>query len=268
MSDTGDRTQEVPVTDPSDQQGTDSGGQGESGERRGSFAERSRRRLGQTLAAAGGAATEAAQDVKSRADSRSGQNASAQGDTDLTDLGDGRTGASEHSSEPADQRSGRPTHFEAAGVSGQSVVTSEQTQAQATQPARSKGRRPVKPRSRRARLTAVRVDPWSVMKTAFMLSIAWGIMTFVAVVLVWNVLNASGVFESINGTVADVLGSASTNKFDIMQYVGLRRVMGITAALCVVDVVLIMALATLGAFLYNLSASLLGGVEVTLAEDD
>ena len=34
-----------------------------------------------------------------------------------------------------------------------------------------------------------------------------------------------------------------------------------------VDVVLLTAIATLGAFLYNMSASLLGGIEVTLAED-
>ena len=36
----------------------------------------------------------------------------------------------------------------------------------------------------------------------------------------------------------------------------------------VVDVILITAIATLGAFLYNLAAALLGGLEVTLAEDD
>lgn len=125
-----------------------------------------------------------------------------------------------------------------------------------------------KPRSRRARLAAVRLDPWSVMKTAFMLSIALGIMTVACVLVVWNVLNASGVFDSINTTVADILGSASTTKFDVMDYVGFQKVAGFTALICVVDVVLITALATLGAFLYNLSASLLGGVEVTLAEDD
>ncbi len=36
----------------------------------------------------------------------------------------------------------------------------------------------------------------------------------------------------------------------------------------VVDVVLLTAIATLGAFLYNMSAALLGGIEVTLAEDE
>lgn len=124
------------------------------------------------------------------------------------------------------------------------------------------------PRPRRARLTASRVDPWSVMKMAFMLSIAWGITTIVAVLVVWNVLNASGVFDSINSTVSDVLGASSTKKFDINNYVGFQKVAGFTTLICVVDVVLMTALATLGAFLYNLSASLLGGIEVTLAEEE
>lgn len=128
--------------------------------------------------------------------------------------------------------------------------------------------RPRAPRPRRARLTASRVDPWSVMKMAFMLSIAWGIMTIVAVLVVWNVLNASGVFDSINSTVSDVLGANSTTKFDINDYVGFNQVAGFTTLICVVDVVLMTALATLGAFLYNLSASLLGGIEVTLAEEE
>ena len=36
----------------------------------------------------------------------------------------------------------------------------------------------------------------------------------------------------------------------------------------VIDVVLLTAIETLGAFLYNLAATLLGGIEVTLAEDN
>ena len=35
-----------------------------------------------------------------------------------------------------------------------------------------------------------------------------------------------------------------------------------------VDVVLVTVIGTLGAFLYNLAAALLGGIEVVLAEDE
>jgi Transmembrane domain of unknown function (DUF3566) len=123
-------------------------------------------------------------------------------------------------------------------------------------------------RVRKARLRLMRVDPWSVMKTAFLLSIAFAVVTVVAVTVVWNVLQAAGVYDSISRTVTDVLGSASDTRFDLEDYIGLQRVLGFTALICVVDVVLITAIATLCAFLYNLSASLLGGLEVTLAEED
>ncbi len=106
------------------------------------------------------------------------------------------------------------------------------------------------------------------MKTAFLLSIAFGVVTVVSVGVVWSVLGAAGVWESINATVTDVLGGETGTDFDIENYVGTSRVLGFTMIVAVVDVILITAIATLGAFLYNLAAALLGGVEVTLAEDD
>ena len=122
------------------------------------------------------------------------------------------------------------------------------------------------PRSRRARLRMTRIDPWSVMKTAFLLSIALGIVIVISVFMVWSVLDAADVWNSINQTVRDVTGETAT-PFDIEDYLGTRRVVGISMIVAAVDVVLLTAIATLGAFLYNMSASLLGGVEVTLAED-
>jgi hypothetical protein len=125
-------------------------------------------------------------------------------------------------------------------------------------------------RVRKARLRLLRVDPWSVMKTAFLLSVALGITLFVAVAVLWSVLDAAGVFTAVGDLVQD-LTSSETNAesaFRLENYTALSRVLGFTTLIAVVDVVLVTAIATLGAFLYNLSASLLGGLEVTLAEDD
>ena len=119
---------------------------------------------------------------------------------------------------------------------------------------------------RRARLRLVQVEPWSVMKTAFVLSVAIGIVTVVAVGIVWGVLGAAGVWDSINSIVQQAVGGQG-KPFDIEEYAGTSRVLGFTMIVAVVDVILITAIATLGAFLYNLSAALLGGIEVTLAED-
>ena len=121
---------------------------------------------------------------------------------------------------------------------------------------------------RRARLRLSRIDPWSVMKVSFLLSIAFGIVTVVAVFMVWSVLGAAGVWDSINNTVSDTVSSpTNTSTFNIQDYLGMSRVLGFTMLVSVIDVVLITAIATLGAFLYNMASSLLGGIEVTLAED-
>ena len=126
------------------------------------------------------------------------------------------------------------------------------------------GKRP----PRRARLRLTRIDPWSVMKTSFLLAIAFGVVTVVSVFIIWSVLAAAGVWDSINQTVQDVVGGQDAADWDVEKYVGMSRVMGFTILVSVVDVILITAIATLGAFLYNMAAALLGGVELTLAEDD
>jgi hypothetical protein len=123
-------------------------------------------------------------------------------------------------------------------------------------------------RTRRAQLRLVQVDAWSVMKTSFLLSIALGIVLVVAVAIIWSVLGAAGVWESINSIVQQAVGGDNSKPFDIQEYAGTSRVLGFTMIVAVLDVILITAIATLGAFLYNLSAALLGGIEVTLAEDN
>lgn len=123
-------------------------------------------------------------------------------------------------------------------------------------------------RPRRARLRLTRIDPWSVMKTAFLLSIAFGVVTIVSVLMVWSVLSAAGVWDSINSAVRDILGGDEAATWDVENYVGTSRVIGFTMLVSVIDVILLTAIATLGAFLYNMAAALLGGIEVTLSEDD
>jgi len=136
---------------------------------------------------------------------------------------------------------------------------------QQTRAARAtKGKRP----PRRARLRLTRVDPWSVMKTAFLLSIALGVVTIVSVLMVWSVLGAAGVWDSINTTVRDIVGDQANQPFTIQDYLGTDRVIGFTMLVAVIDVVLLTAIATLAAFLYNMAAALLGGIDITLVEDE
>lgn len=123
-------------------------------------------------------------------------------------------------------------------------------------------------RARRARLVLARVDPWSVMKLSFLLSVALAIVASVAVFVLWTVLDSMGVFDSVGRSVESVTRSSDNAQgVDIFDYVGLGRVLSLTVVLAGVNVVLMTALSTLGAFLYNMAAGLVGGLHVTFTED-
>jgi hypothetical protein len=117
---------------------------------------------------------------------------------------------------------------------------------------------------RRVRLTVARVDPWSVMKLAFLLSVAIGIALVVAAALLWTVLEGMGVFADVSRVVGEIIGDPA---FDLAAWVGFSKVVSAMTVIAVVDVVLITAISTLGAFLYNISAALVGGLHVTLSDD-
>jgi hypothetical protein len=119
---------------------------------------------------------------------------------------------------------------------------------------------------RRASLRLTHVEPWSVTRLAFAISVAMMIVGVVAVTIFWIVLEVAGVWDQINDSFTTVLSDDSAS-FNVTDYFGLGRVVGLTLVLSAVNVVLMTALATIGAHLYNLAAQLMGGVEVTFAED-
>ena len=118
---------------------------------------------------------------------------------------------------------------------------------------------------RQARLYLSRVDPWSVTKAAFMLAIAVGIVIVVSVSVLWFALSSLGVFETLSRNVNEVIGNSQAN-FDLMSVLDLSRVLGVTIVLASVEVILVSVLATIFAFMYNLTVGLTGGVEVVLTD--
>lgn len=143
-----------------------------------------------------------------------------------------------------------------------------------TLPAGASGARPTTGRTpvassvgapRRVRLAVSRVDPWSVMKLAFLLSVALGIVLVVAVAVLWFALDSMHVFAQLDTLIREILGTESN--VNILQYVSFNRIISGATLVAVVDVFLLTALSTIGAFLYNITASLVGGVHLTLTDE-
>jgi len=125
------------------------------------------------------------------------------------------------------------------------------------------GQTPTGPRT--VRLTLARVDPWSVLKLSFLLSVALGIGLVTGAIVLWSVIESMGVLDEVNKVLRDIDGTNST--FSLYDYVGLDKVISLSTFIGVINVVIIMALSTLGAFLYNIASSLVGGLHVTLSDD-
>ena len=166
-----------------------------------------------------------------------------------------------------------PAATDTARHAGRGSAVAPAAGAAPTTPARpeamsSSGARPasVRPAPRRVRLTVSRVDPWSAMKVSFLLSVALGIAGVVMVFVLWTILAGMGVFDQINGIVGQVVQDGD-QRFDIMDFIGLGRVVSLAIVIGVIDVILITAIATLGAFLYNVSSALVGGIQLTLTDD-
>jgi hypothetical protein len=123
--------------------------------------------------------------------------------------------------------------------------------------------------TRRAQLVLSRIEPWSVMKFSFMISLVGWVVLFVAVAALYYVLSKLGVFHSIQSTISDVTSSKGSSGSDSNgQWFSASRILGYTMLVGAINVVLITALATVGAVIYNLVSHLAGGIEVTLKETD
>jgi transmembrane protein DUF3566 len=152
----------------------------------------------------------------------------------------------------------------AAGYANAAATPGWQTRA--TGPGRGPGA--ARRSQRQAHLTLARVEPWSVMKFSFVASVVAFIILFVAVTVLYMALSALGVFTSLQHTVSTITSSQGTTGTNISGWFSASRILGYTGMLGALNIVLITALSTIGAVVYNLIAHVFGGVEVTLRETD
>ena len=155
---------------------------------------------------------------------------------------------------------GQPRTGPAKGAPGAATGAKGQQKAQ--------NRAQSKRSARQAHLTISRIEPWSVMKFSFVVSLVAFVILFVAVSVLYGALAGLGVFDSLQRVVSDVTSSQGSTGVNAKAWFSASRVLGYTALLGSLNIVLITAMSTIGAVVYNLTSRLVGGVEVTLKETE
>lgn len=141
-------------------------------------------------------------------------------------------------------------------------------QSQAYQRPPQSGRPAGPGQPRRALLSLERIEPLSVMKFSFLISLVAWIIVFIAVAVIYFALSKLGVFAKIEHTVGLITSSKTQAGSNAAAWFSASRVFTYTALVCTINAILFTALATIGAALYNLVSHLTGGIEVTLKESD
>lgn len=147
----------------------------------------------------------------------------------------------------------------AAGSSGGRSITAESRDARVQLSAR-RSRGPV-----RASMQIRRIDSWSTLKVSLLLSVALFFVWMITVAFLYLVLGGMGVWAKLNSNVGDLLNNASGSSAELVSS---GTIFGGAFLIGLVNIVLMTALATIGAFVYNLITDLIGGIEVTLADRD
>ena len=124
----------------------------------------------------------------------------------------------------------------------------------------------VLPREARARVMIKHVNPWTVLKTSFILSFFIGVVTIAATAVLWIIFEKSSLFATLNDVLSSFAGG-DNKAMNIKDYVDFNKAVAASALLACVNCLVIPAVATLTAFFYNLMTKLIGGVEVSLSQD-
>ena len=113
--------------------------------------------------------------------------------------------------------------------------------------------------SRQVRLKLVYIDVWSLVKLSFLVWLCLGIVLIVASVLIWVVLASTGIFDTLDETLRDMLGQP---EFAITNSFGIGQVLLFTFIIALLNTIVGTALGAVGGFLYNLSVRFTGGLLV------
>ena len=117
-----------------------------------------------------------------------------------------------------------------------------------------------KPRVRRVSRVIRDVDPWSVFKVGLAFHLVCYFVTLISLVLLWNVAQSTGTLDNVENFMESF--GWETFRFDGSELFGNLWILGL------LGVILGTALWVLLATIFNLITDLVGGVRVTVLEED
>ena len=115
------------------------------------------------------------------------------------------------------------------------------------------------------RLNLQAIDILSAVKVGFFVGLALSIATVVGFWLMWQVLNNSGVLNSVGGLLSSVLGEESD--FSLEREFSFANVMNMSFIAAGLNLIITTALFGVYAAIFNVIAKMVGGVRLTFSNN-
>ncbi|MGZ0712194.1 DUF3566 domain-containing protein (plasmid) [Coraliomargarita sp. W4R53] len=112
--------------------------------------------------------------------------------------------------------------------------------------------------TKQVRLRLVYVDFWSAVKLSFLAAIAIAIVTVVSMVMVYFVVETTGLIDKAD----ELVGTLSDGSFTLGQYLSLPQVLAFAAVIAILNLVVVTVLGAVVAGIYNLAVKVTGGLLV------
>ena len=121
--------------------------------------------------------------------------------------------------------------------------------------ARKSNRRPP---AKQVRLRLVYIDFWSAVKLSFLAAVAIAIVTVVAFVMVFLVVQTTGLISKMD----EFFGSLSDGSFLLSQFVSFPQVLAFSAVVAILNLIVVTVMGAVIAGVYNLAVKITGGLLV------
>ena len=113
--------------------------------------------------------------------------------------------------------------------------------------------------TKQVRLKLVYIDVWSAVKFSFLIALSLGVILVVATILIWVILNATGIFGDLDSILKDILGDPT---FSVSTSFSLVQVVLFSLVIAILNIVVGTVLGAIASMVYNFAVRITGGLLV------